>query len=208
VPASWDDLPDYLAKADVLVACTGAAGTLVDRQVLEQARRETSSPLGVLDLAMPHDVDAAVADLPGVELIGMADLAAQAGRDDPAQSAVAAAQAIVSDEVGDYIAAQSAAAAVPTVVALRRRADDVVAGELDRLTRRLGDDLDPRVNDEVAATLRRVVGKLLHTPTVRVKDAASLDGDDYEAALRHLFALDPGQVSAVSRLDAGPGSSA
>ena len=208
VSASWDDLPGFLAKADVLVACTGAAGTLVDRQVLAQARHETSSPLGVLDLAMPHDVDAAVADLPGVELVGMGDLAQQAGRDDPAPSSVVAAQAIVSDEVGDYIAAQSAAAAVPTVVALRRRADDVVAGELDRFARRLGDDLDPRVHDEVAATVRRVVGKLLHTPTVRVKDAAALDGADYEAALRHLFALDPGQVSAVSRRDPDPGSSA
>ena len=208
VSASWDELGGFLSKADVLVACTGAAGTLVDRELLARARRETSSPLGVLDLAMPHDVDVAVADLPGVELIGMGDLAREAGRDDPAPSSVVAAQAILSEEVGDYVAAQSAAAAVPTVVALRRRADEVVAGELDRLTRRLGDGVDPRVHDEVAATVRRVVGKLLHTPTVRVKDAAAVEGADYEAALRHLFALDPGQVSAVSRRDAGPGSSA
>jgi glutamyl-tRNA reductase len=84
----------------------------------------------------------------------------------------------------------------------------VVAAELDRLTRRLGDDVDPRVRDELAATVRRVVGKLLHTPTVRVKDAAAVDGADYEAALRHLFALDPGQVSSVSRRDQGPGGGA
>jgi glutamyl-tRNA reductase len=208
VSASWDDLPGFLAKADVLVACTGAAGTLVDRRGLTEARRETSSPLGVLDLAMPHDVDPGVADLPGVELIGMGDLAEQARRDDPAPSSVAAAQAIVRDEVGDYVAAQSAAAAVPTVVALRRRADEVVAAELERLTRRLGDDVDPRLHEEVAATVRRVVGKLLHTPTVRVKDAAAIEGADYEAALRHLFALDPGQVSSVSRRDPGSGGGA
>lgn len=208
VSAPWDDLPGFLAKADVLVACTGAAGTLVDRAVLAAARRETSSTLGVLDLAMPHDVDAGVADLPGVELIGMGELAEQTGLEDPAPSSVVAAQAIVSTEVGDYVAAQSAAAAVPTVVALRRRADEVVAAELDRLTRRLGDDVDPRVHDELAATVRRVVGKLLHTPTVRVKDAAAVDQADYEAALRHLFALDPGQVSAVSRRDQAPGGGA
>ena len=206
VSASWDDLPGFLAKADVLVACTGAAGTLVDRDALAGARRERTSPLGVLDLAMPHDVDTAVADLPGVELIGMGELAEQAERDDPAPSSVRAATAIVDDEVGRYMAGQSAAAAVPTVVALRRHADEVVAAELDRLTRRLGDDVDPRVHDELVATVRRVVGKLLHTPTVRVKDAAAIEGADYEAALRHLFALDPGHVSSVSRRDPGPGS--
>ena len=72
----------------------------------------------------------------------------------------------------------------------------------DRLRRRLGADLSAAVDDEVSATVRRVVGKLLHTPTIRVKAAARTSGaTDYDAALRHLFALDPGAGSAVSQWD-------
>jgi len=196
--ASWDDLPGFLAKADLLVACTGAAGTLVGPEHL--AAVPASARLGILDLAMPHDVEPAVAEREGVVLVGLADLAERLGHDDvPVSDTVARARAIVTAEVDDYVAGQLAAAAAPTVVALRQQANDVVAAELDRLRGRLGPDLDPRLHDEVSATVRRVVSKLLHTPTVRVKAAAATGGaTDYEAALRHLFALDPGAVSAVS----------
>lgn len=209
VSASWDDLPGFLAKADVLVACTGAAGTLIDRDSVSAARVDVQAPLGVLDLAMPHDVEPSVGSIPGVHLIGMADLAAQVHRDDPAPSAIAQAHVIVDAALGEYVTAQSSAAAVPTVVALRRHADEVAAAELARLARRLGDEVSVEVQDEVAMTVRRVVSKLLHTPTVRVKEAAASDGaDDYEAALRHLFALDPGQVSVVSRRETTGGDQA
>jgi glutamyl-tRNA reductase len=203
VGACWDDLPGFLAKADVLVACTGAAGTIVDEGTVLQARAGATGRLGVLDLAMPHDVDPGVRDLPGVSLVTLGDLADRLGHEQvPMSDTLARARAIVTAEVDEYVAAQSAAAVAPTVVALRRRADDVVADELDRLRNRLGDGIDPRVDAEVAATVRRVVGKLLHTPTVRVKQAAaSASGTDYEAALRHLFALDPGTGSAISRSD-------
>jgi glutamyl-tRNA reductase len=156
----------------------------------------------VLDLAMPHDVEPEVGRLPGLTLVGMADLAERLDHETPVSGSVAQARAIVGDEVSAYIADQSAAAAVPTVVALRRHADEVAAAELERLERRLGHDLDPAVRSEVTTTVRRIVSKLLHTPTVRVKQAAAADTTtDYDAALRHLFALDPGQVSAVSQRD-------
>ena len=200
VAASWDALDGFLAKADVVVACTGAAGTLVGVPQVSAARAGADAPLGVLDLAMPHDVEPEVGRLPGLTLVGMADLAERLEHEAPVSGTVAQARAIVEDEVNAYVADQSAAAAVPTVVALRRHADEVAAAELERLERRLGHDLDPAVRSEVTTTVRRIVSKLLHTPTVRVKQAAASDAStDYDAALRHLFALDPAQVSAVSR---------
>jgi glutamyl-tRNA reductase len=200
VAASWEELPGFLAKSDVLVACTGAAGTIVGPDVVEQARRGCTGLLGVLDLAMPHDVDPAVGERHDVVLTGLADLAERLGHQDvPVSDAVTRARAIVTAEVDTYLLAQSAAAVAPTVVALRAQAEKVAEAELDRLRRRVGDALDARLDDEVAATMRRLVGKLLHTPTVRVKEAARTGSTDYEAALRHLFALDPGAGSAVSR---------
>ncbi len=209
VAASWDALGGFMAKADVVVACTGAAGTLVGVDMVSSARVGAEVPLGVLDLAMPHDVEPEVGRLPGLTLVGMADLAERLDHETPASGSVAQARAIVGDEVSAYVADQSAAAAVPTVVALRRHADEVAAAELERLERRLGHDLDPAVRSEVTTTVRRIVSKLLHTPTVRVKQAAAADaGTDYDAALRHLFALDPAQVSAVSRRDGRHGGGA
>jgi glutamyl-tRNA reductase len=201
ISASWDDLPGFLTKADVLVACTGAAGTLVGPEHIDAAAPH--SRLAILDLAMPHDVEPAVGERPDVVLVGLADLAERLGNGDVAVSdTVARARAIVTGEVDEYVAAQAAATVAPTVVALRQHADEVVAAELDRLRGRLGPELDTRLDDEVSAAVRRVVSKLLHTPTVRVKAAAAGGGStDYEAALRHLFALDPSAVSAVSRYD-------
>lgn len=205
ISASWEEMPGFLAKADVLVACTGAAGTIVDPGLIDDARAGATRTLGVLDLAMPHDVDLAVAARDDVVLVSLATLAERLGHDDaPVSATITRARAIVAEEVETYVAAQSAASVAPTVVALREQAEEVVAAELERLRARLatrgasqrGADLDQLVDDEVAATLRRVVGKLLHTPTVRVKASAGSPAPaDYEAALRHLFALDPGTGS-------------
>jgi len=199
--ASWEELAGFLAKADLLLACTGAAGTIVGPDMVADAREGCDGVLGILDLAMPHDVDPAVDERTDVVLASLTTLAERIGHDDAEASAtISRARAIVAGEVDAYVAGQSAAAVAPTVVALREQAEVVVAAELDRLRNRLGDGLDPRLDDEVSATLRRVVSKLLHTPTVRVKAAAaSSSTTDYEAALRHLFALDPGAGSAISR---------
>ncbi|MEU5315017.1 glutamyl-tRNA reductase [Streptomyces sp. NPDC021562] len=154
--------------------------------------------LFLLDLAMPRDIDAAAHRLAGVRLVDIESLA-EASADAPMAADVDQVRRIVSDEVAAFGAAQRAAHITPTVVALRTMAADVVAGEIARLDGRLP-DLDERQRGEIRQAVHRVVDKLLHAPTVRVKQlAAEPGGAGYADALRTLFDLDPETVAAVSR---------
>ncbi|QES49506.1 glutamyl-tRNA reductase [Streptomyces venezuelae] len=156
--------------------------------------------LSLLDLAMPRDIDAAAHRIPGVRLVDIESLA-EASADAPMAADVDAVRGIVADEVAAFGAAQRAAHITPTVVALRAMAAEVVAGEVTRLNGRLP-ELDDRQRAEVTQTVRRVVDKLLHAPTVRVKQLASEPGGaGYADALRELFDLDPQTVASVSRAD-------
>jgi glutamyl-tRNA reductase len=155
-------------------------------------------PLDVVDLALPHDVEPGVGELPGVTLVTLADLADDlAGSDAGAE--VDAVREIVTQEVAAFLNARRQASVTPTVVALRSMATEVVDAELARLLTRLP-DLDDASRDEVLQSLRRVADKLLHQPTVRVKELANETGAvSYAAALAELFALDPDAVDAVTR---------
>jgi len=198
------DLPAAIAAADVVISCTGAAGQVITGDMVSAAlaARETEAGRGtlvIMDLAMPRDVEPAVAARPDVVLIGMDQLSEHAGavRDDD----VAAVRTILEAELAAYQSAMDAARVAPTVVALRAKAAGVVDAELARLAGRLSaDDLSGHALDEIAQTVRRVVDKLLHAPTVRVKElAGSPGGEEYAAALRVLFDLDPRAVEAVTR---------
>ncbi len=202
--AGLADLPAAMAAADVLISCTGAAGHIITHDMVSAALTarkppDPSTPLVIMDLAMPRDVEPAAASLPGVVLIGMDELSehATAIRDDD----VAAVRAILEAELAAYQSAMDAARVAPTVVALRAKAAKVVDVELARLAGRLSaDGLSGHALDEIAQTVRRVVDKLLHAPTVRVKElAGSPGGEEYAAALRVLFDLDPRAVEAVTR---------
>ncbi len=196
-----DDLPAAIAAADVVISCTGAAGQVIAADMVSAAlaAREARGALVIMDLAMPRDVEPAVASLPSVVLIGMEQLSehASAVRDDD----VAAVRTILEAELAAYQSAMDAARVAPTVVALRAKAANVVDAELARLAGRLNaDGLSGHALDEIAQTVRRVVDKLLHAPTVRVKElAGSPGGEEYAAALRVLFDLDPRAVEAVTR---------
>jgi len=192
------DVGSALARADLVISCTGADGYVITTDLLA-GRKRGGGPLVVLDLAMPRDVEPAVAGLPGVVVIGMDRLSehgTEAGADD-----VAAVRAICEAELAAYRSAVDAARVAPTVVALRAKAATVVDAELARLAGRLSaDGLSARALEEIAQTMRRVVDKLLHAPTVRVKElAGSPGGEDYATALRVLFDLDPRAVEAVTR---------
>ncbi|MEU5776941.1 glutamyl-tRNA reductase [Streptomyces venezuelae] len=159
-----------------------------------------TTSLALLDLAMPRDIDAAVHRIDGVRLVDIESLA-EASADAPMADDVEKVRGIVSDEVAAFGAAQRAAHITPTVVALRTMAADVVAGEMARLEGRLP-GLEDKQRAEITQTVRRVVDKLLHAPTVRVKQLASEPGGaGYADALRTLFDLDPQTVAAVSRAD-------
>jgi glutamyl-tRNA reductase len=196
------DLPAAMGAADVVISCTGATGQVITRDMVSAAvtaRAGRPGPLVVLDLAMPRDVEPAAGDLPGVVLIGM-DLLSGHGTAATDED-VLAVRAVIEAELAAYHSAIDAARVAPTVVALRAKAAKVVEAELARLEGRLtSDDLSGHARDEIAQTVRRVVDKLLHAPTVRVKElAGSPGGEEYAAALRVLFDLDPRAVEAVTR---------
>jgi glutamyl-tRNA reductase len=194
-------LADVIADADLLVSCTGAVGTVLSGDVVAEAmQRRPERPLFVIDLALPRDVDPAAKSLPGVTVVDLDSLRsvledAEVARD------VEAARQIVTQEVGSHLSRQRAERVAPTVVALRTHAQEVVDAELARIEARLP-GLDERTRREITSAISRVVDKLLHTPTVRVKELAeSPGGDSYAEALRELFALDPAAMAAVARAD-------
>jgi glutamyl-tRNA reductase len=197
-----DRLPGALADADVVVSCTGAVSPVVSladvHHGLAAVRRdEAAHPLVICDLGMPRDVDPAVAGLPGVWVVDV-DRVQHEPSAHAAAADVDAARHIVAAEVAAYLAGQRMAEVTPTVTALRRRAADVVEAELLRLENRLP-GLESAQREEVARTVRRVVDKLLHAPTVRIKQLASAPGgDSYAEALRELFELDQTAVDAVA----------
>lgn len=197
-----DRLADALADADVVVSCTGAVSPVVSladvHHALVNARRdEAAKPLVICDLGMPRDVDPAVAGLPGVLVVDV-DRVQHEPSAHAAAADVDAARHIVAAEVAAYLTGQRMAEVTPTVTALRQRAADVVEAELLRLDNRLP-GLASAEREEVARTVRRVVDKLLHAPTVRIKQLASAPGgDSYAEALRELFELEQTAVDAVA----------
>jgi glutamyl-tRNA reductase len=200
-------LPQLLSEVDVVVSCTGATGVVIDAGPVAAALRDRAAdrPYAVVDLAMPHDVDPAVADLPGVSLIGL-EILVRALADSPVAADAEQVRAIVAGEVAAFRASRAAARVTPTVVALRSMATEVVAAELDRLDGRLP-ELDAEARKELQQTVRRVADKLLHAPTVRIKELAERpDVVSYADALAELFSLDPGTVDAVTSPDVDDGS--
>jgi glutamyl-tRNA reductase len=201
-------LADEIAAADLVVSCTGAPGHVITRDTVAVAlasRAPSVRPLVLLDLALPRDVDPGAEQLPGVSVIGLETIGGAGGVGGPGgagEEDVASVRRIVAEELAAHMSAGRAAKVAPTVVALRAKAAEVVDAELARLTGRVS-GLDARARREIAQSMHRIADKLLHAPTVRVKElAGSPGGDSYEAVLRVLFDLDPDAVQAVTRADA------
>lgn len=190
-----ESIVEALSVADIIVTCTGATGVVLTLQRVAEARQERAVAAGgapppqlIVDLALPHDVAPEVSGLPGVTVIGLADLHAELA-DLGVGEDLNAVSAIIEAETMAQLASQRAEQATPAVVALRAYAEEVAAAELTRLRGKVG-DLDPAVLAEVERTVHRVVDKLLHRPTVRVKAlAAEADGDHYARTLAELFDL-------------------
>jgi len=190
------DLPQALAETDVLVTCTGARTLTIGVDDL------AGTPVrGIVDVALPADVAPEVT-AHGVCLVNLDRLVTDQPDSASAQE-IEDARDLVREEVASFLGLRRAAQVAPTVVALRSMASAVVAGELRRLEARLP-QLDDHEREQIQRSMRRIVDKLLHTPTVRVQElSAEPDAVDYAAALRVLFALDPQAVAAVMTPEVG-----
>jgi len=198
--ADIDTLAAEVAAADLIVTCTGAAGTVLDTPLVAAALAGRADRLLVIvDLALPRDVALGVGQLDGVDVLDLARLKSLAHLE-PDDRDLFDAQAIVNAEVAGLLAEQRADEVAPLISALRGRAQEVVDGELRRVAGRLP-NLDPTQLDAVENALRRVADKLLHQPTVRMKElVAGPAGASYTPVLRALLGLDADAIDLAQAL--------
>jgi len=186
-----DDVPDELAKVDLLLTSTGATSIILEHADIEpvtEARQ--GKPLLIVDIAVPRDVDAGAAELPGVTLLDMDDLRAYADRGrHKREGEVLSVRDIVDEELARYTATATAREVAPLITSLRDRAEEVRTAELERQRTRL-EGLTPEQREAVDTITKGMVAKLLHDPTVRMKDAAgSARGERLAESMRDLFDL-------------------
>ena len=188
-----DRLPQALVSADLVLTSTGATEVVIAQDDVELAmQRRLGRPLLIVDIAVPRDVDPGVADVAGVTLLDMDDLKAFAEHSmDRRRREVARVRRIISAELERLRTERTAREVAPLVSALRSRGEDIRLAELERFRSKL-EAVDPKTAEAIEALTRGIVAKLLHEPTVRVKEAAgSGRGELYADALSALFDLDP-----------------
>lgn len=186
----FDRLDDALAAADVVVASTGSGEPIITTELLTRARSSRTRPLHIIDIAVPRDVEPAVADLDGVEVLDLDDLRdwADRGRAKRAKEADLV-RSIVAEEVENFVIERTSRQAAPLVASMRQAAEAVRSAEVERFASRLA-DLSDADRGIVEALTRGIVSKLLHEPSVRLKtDAGTPKGDRNAAAVRDLFGL-------------------
>ena len=190
---TFDDMPRELEAADIVVTSTGAPHQILGREELEfVAASRMGRPLVLIDLAVPRDIEPSVRDCPGIALYDMDDLQRAVARNMDAREAEAAeALVLVREEVARFQDWMASLEVVPTISALRRRADEVVEQVL-RENESRWETLSPADRERVELMARAVVSRLLHEPTVRLKDRSSYH---YLHTIRELFGLDPEPVA-------------
>jgi len=188
VDAEWvelDGLREALAGVDVVFSATSSAAHVVTEREVGASR----APLLLVDLAVPRDVDPAVAALPHCTVRNLDDLETVAASSlDRRLRELPRAEAIVAEEAVRFVQRQRELAAAPAIASLHRRAEEIRAAELARAAGRLV-GLSPAERRSVESLTAQIVAKLLHVPTVRAKEAARRDENMYADALLHLFAL-------------------
>jgi glutamyl-tRNA reductase len=188
--APFADLPTELSEASVLLTCTGAGGTLIDFDLLQSARDRSSPPLLIVDIAVPRDVAPEVTRLANVTLLNLDDLRDWAGRALILRAGEALrVNDIVSEEVERFGVEATARQAAPLVAQLRQRAESIRQAEIERFAARLA-TLDETQRAAVEAMTKGIVAKLLHTPSVKLKDdAGTPQGERNASTVRDLFDL-------------------
>ncbi len=192
----FDELGEELARVDVVVSSTSSpAHVLTAEQIPDRKGR----PLFVIDLAVPRDVDPAVAELDGCYLYDIDNLQAVVSESLSGRWREAArAETIVAQEAERFRTWQASLEVVPAIASLRRRAETIRAGELAKAEARLG-GLSESERRTVESLTTQIVNKLLHVPIVRLKEAAATEGAGYVDVARHLFGLGEGEGASQNR---------
>jgi glutamyl-tRNA reductase len=187
-----DALPTALHDADLVVSATGATGVVVRTDVLRAARPASTSPLVLLDLAVPRDVEPGAGTLPGVTLIDVYALRDRGSAGE--QEAIEQACGIVAQEVRRFVVRRRGDELAPLIREIRRRGDVVLQRELERYAGRLA-DLTPDELAAVEALARGIVAKLLHDPIVVLKERSEPgSGRTHAKVLAELLGLDPSSL--------------
>lgn len=189
--APYDSLVREIDAADVIVSCTGSGEPIITESMVRGARSDDARALLVVDIAMPRDVERSVGDLPGVVLRDLDDLNAWARRGiDARQAEVGQVRDIIDEEVDRFVLDQAQRQAAPLVAQLRRSAESIRVAEIERFAGRLVGLTDEQ-REIVESITRGVLAKLLHTPSLRLREAAGTpQGERLAAAVRDLFDLD------------------
>lgn len=189
--ASLDELPGLLGSVDIVASATSAPHAVITREAVERAAADRRSPLLILDIALPRDVETAVGELDNVFLYDIDDLSQIIeGTLERRRSEIALAEQIVQDGLEEFRAWYRGRDVVPLIRELRGRAEEVRAAETARALRALR-HLDPADQAIVENLTKQLLNKVLHSPTARLRDAAA-DGrsDAMTQAARYLFGLD------------------
>jgi glutamyl-tRNA reductase len=189
--SEFESLETELVEADVVLACTGAGGVIIDHELMTRVRNGVSTPILVVDIALPRDVAASVAELPGVTLRDLDHLSdwAQRGIDKRA-SEVGQVREIIGEEVKRFLLDQTQRQAAPLVAQLREVVESIRTAEMDRFESSLA-AMTPEQRELVESISHGIINKMLHAPSVRLREAAGTpQGERLSAAVRDLFSLD------------------
>lgn len=186
-PLRMDQLAEAFSQADLIIGCSGGNRQITAGEIRSLAGIENRErPLAVIDLALSHDFAPEVADLPGVDLITLESVKIAAPEE--ASASLEQARAVVDDSVQQYLAERAQRSADDAIVRLRKHVHSLMDEEMEKVRRQHG---CTAAAEEVEFGLRRIVRKLLHTPTVRARElAAEGRGEEYIAALETLFGIE------------------
>jgi len=189
--SEFESLETELFTADVVLACTGAGGVIIDHELMARVRNGVSTPLLVVDIALPRDVAASVAELPGITLRDLDHLSdwAQRGIDKRA-SEVGQVREIIGEEVQRFLLDQTQRQAAPLVAQLREVVESIRTAEMERFESALA-AMTPEQRELVESISHGIINKMLHAPSVRLREAAGTpQGERLSAAVRDLFSLE------------------
>lgn len=184
---------ELMAEVDLVIGCVTASGHLVTAdEVRVAAKARDGRPLFILDLALPHNIAPEAAEAPGVVFVDLRRISEESVPDELSAASVAQARQVVDAAVAEFRSSVRAANAAHILTALRSAAAEATEAELDRLARRLA-TLGPAEHQEISRSVRRIVDKALHLPTIRARQLATAsDGAVYLDALRRVFAPQQG----------------